>query len=128
MIGLAEIEGVLRWYGLSEELAESLLLCTMTAYMNGADTMAKKTSKRSVSTTNAASSETPAQTFRRLATSRTNKAIKSILLVGQLSGSSYESTDVECRAIVLGMQAALDQVKDCFEGKVKVSDSFKLPS
>jgi len=71
--------------------------------------------------------ETPADAFARLATGRTNKAVKSISLIAQLTGSAYESTDVQKRAILTALEAAVEQVKDTFAGTAKASDSFKLP-
>lgn len=90
--------------------------------------MAKNSKKVSKHTTAAAKTETPAECFHRLAQGRTNKAVKAIGLIGQLTGSAYESTDVQQRAIVTALQAAVDFVKDTFEGKVKASDKFRLPS
>jgi len=99
----------------------------MIAYMNGvSDTMAK-TSKKSTRRATPPENETPAEAFVRLATGRTNKAVKAISLIAQLSGSAYESTDVQKRAILTALEAATEQVKEVFAGTAKSSDSFKLP-
>jgi len=71
--------------------------------------------------------ETPSEAFARLATGRTNKAVKAISLIAQLSGSAYESTDVQKRAILTALEAATEQVKEVFAGTAKASDSFTLP-
>lgn len=90
--------------------------------------MAKTGKKVSKHTTAATTDETPAQAFHRLGQGRTNKAVKAISLIAQLTGSAYESGDVQRRAIVEALQAAVDIVKDTFEGKAKASDKFRLPS
>jgi len=71
--------------------------------------------------------ETPAEAFTRLATGRTNKAIKAIGLIGQLTGSAYESTPEQRNAIVLALEATVQHVKDAFDGRAKASDTFSLP-
>jgi len=106
----------------------ALMLVTMIAYLNGADTMATKTSKKKSTRVTPPENETPQQAFKRLATGRTNKALKSIALIAQLTGSAYESSDVEKRAIVQALTAAVEQVREVFAGKAKSSDSFKLPN
>ncbi len=90
--------------------------------------MAKKATKHTRGTAGAVREETPADAFHRLAQGRTNKAVKAISLIAQLTGSAYESSDVQRRAIVEALQASLDVVKDTFEGKAKASDKFRLPS
>jgi len=128
MADVAEIEMWLRRARCSKDLALALVQVTMIAYMNGvSDTMAK-TSKKAVRRAQPPEDETPAQAFTRLATGRTNKAVKSISLIAQLTGSAYESTEVQQRAIVTALEASVEQVKEVFAGKAKSSDSFKLPS
>ncbi len=90
--------------------------------------MAAKNSKKSARGSATSADETPAQCFVRLAQGRTNKAVKAISLIAQLTGSAYESTDVQKRAIVTALEASIDQVKEVFAGTIKSSDSFKLPS
>ncbi len=121
------IESGLRHARCSKELALTLMSVTMIAYMNGvSDTMAK-TGKKSNRRSAAPADETPAQAFTRLAQGRTNKAIKAISLIAQLTGTAYESTEVAQRAIVTALEASVEQVKEVFAGKSKSSDTFKLP-
>jgi len=121
------IESGLRHARCSKDLALALVQVTMIAYMNGvSDTMAK-TSKKSSRRAQPPENETPAEAFVRLATGRTNKAVKSISLIAQLTGTAYESTDVQKRAILTALEAAVEQVKEVFAGTAKSSDSFKLP-
>jgi len=121
------IESGLRHARCSKDLALALVQVTMIAYMNGvSDTMAK-TSKKSTRRATPPENETPAEAFVRLATGRTNKAVKAVSLIAQLSGSAYESTDVQKRAILTALEAATEQVKEVFAGTAKSSDSFKLP-
>jgi len=128
MADIRLIEHLLRRSQCSKELAIALLTATMIAYLNGADIMAGKHTKRSAQRSQTSTEETPAQAFHRLGQGRTNKAVKAIGLLAQLTGTAYASTDLQKRAILAALQAAVDQVKDTFEGKSKASDSFKLPS
>ncbi len=89
--------------------------------------MAVKNSKKANRRSAAPTDETPAQCFIRLAQGRTNKAVKAISLIAQLTGSAYESNETQQRAIVAALEASVDQVKEVFAGKAKSSDSFKLP-
>jgi len=86
-----------------------------------------KTSKKANRRAATPENETPSEAFVRLATGRTNKAVKAISLIAQLTGTAYESTDVQKRAIVTALEAATEQVKEVFAGTAKSSDSFKLP-
>jgi len=122
------IESGLRRSRCSKDLALALMQVIMIAYSNGVTTMATKTSKKASVRTKPPDNETPMQAFIRLAQGRTNKAVKAISLIGQLTGTAYESTDVQQRAIVTALEAAVEQVKEVFAGKAKSSDSFKLPS
>ena len=90
--------------------------------------MASKNHKKSSKKAESNQAETPAESFCRLAQGRTNKAVKAISLIAQLTGTAYVSTDVQRRAVVAALQSAIDQVQDTFEGKTKASDSFRLPS
>lgn len=90
-------------------------------------TMAKANSKKASRRQKPPENETPAQAFTRLAQGRTNKAIKAISLIAQLTGSAYESSEIAQRAIVTALEASVEQVKEVFAGKAKSSDSFKLP-
>jgi len=86
-----------------------------------------KTSKKATRRARPPADETPEQAFKRLASGRTNKAVKAISLIAQLTGSAYESNEVQQRAIVTALEASVEQVKEVFAGKAKSSDSFKLP-
>ncbi len=121
------IESGLRHARCSKDLALALMQVTMIAYLNGVDTMAVKGSKKASRRAAAPEGETPSEAFVRLATGRTNKAVKSISLIAQLTGTAYESTDVQKRAILTALEAAVEQVKEVFAGTAKSSDSFKLP-
>ncbi len=122
------IESCLRHARCSKDLALALMQVTMIAYSNGVTTMAAKSNKKVASSSKPPEDETPKQAFSRLAQGRTNKAVKSISLIAQLTGTAYESTEVQQRAIVTALEASVDQVKEVFAGKAKSSDSFKLPS
>lgn len=122
------IEAGLRKARCSKDLALALVSVTMIAYSNEVEAMAKKKSSSQTGRQAAAKEETPAEAFHRLASGRTNKACKSITLIAQLTGSAYESTDVQRRAIVEALKAAVDVVEGVFAGKAKASDSFQLPS
>jgi len=91
-------------------------------------TMSKNSKKSQKHTRASTTEETPGEAFSRLATGRTNKAVKAISLIAQLTGTAYKSTGVQQRAILEALQASLDLVKDTFEGKAKAGDKFRLPS
>lgn len=90
--------------------------------------MAKHSKKSQTGQQAVPKQETPAEAFMRLAQGRTNKACKAITLIAQLTGSAYESNDVQQRAIVEALTAAVEVVKNVFDGKGKASDKFQLPS
>jgi hypothetical protein len=100
----------------------------MTPQQKGADIMAGKNRKSQAAQTAGKKEETPSEAFHRLAQGRTNKACKAITLIAQLTGSAYDSTDVQRRAIVEALKAAVDVVDNVFSGKGKASDKFQLPS
>lgn len=122
------IEAGLRKARCSKDLAIALLSVTMIAYYNEVEAMAKKRTGSQTGRQPQTTEETPAQAFHRLAQGRTNKACKSITLIAQLTGSAYESTDVQRRAIVEALKAAVEVVANVFEGKGKASDKFQLPA
>ena len=127
MADVAEIEMWLRRSRCSKDLALALMQVTMIAYSNGVETMATKGTKKSSRRAQPPENETPLQAFKRLASGRTNKAVKAISLIAQLTGAAYESTETQQRAIVTALEASVEQVKEVFAGKAKSSDSFKLP-
>lgn len=122
------IEANLRKARCGAELAFCIVQATMIAYWNGADTMAKHSKRSQTGRQQQATPETPAEAFHRLAQGRTNKACKAITLIAQLTGSAYESSDVQRRAIVAALTAAVEVVTNVFEGKGKATDKFQLPS
>ena len=71
--------------------------------------------------------ETPEQAFRRLATKRTNKAVKTMNMICGLTGSAYVSSETEKNAILTALQAAVDTVKEAFAGNSKDAGGFSLP-
>ena len=107
--------------------AQLLLEPVIHDSVNGVTNMATKGTKKSTRRAQTPENETPSQCFARLAQGRTNKAVKAISLLAQLTGSAYESTEIQRRAIVIALEASVEQVKDTFAGKSKASDSFKLP-
>ena len=112
----------------SKELALALMSATMIAYLNGADTMATKGTKKVKKAGGPPADETSSQAFRRLAHKRTNKAVKTMNMICGLTGSAYAATDTEKAAIVVALQAAVDGVKDAFAGKCKDAGGFSLPT
>lgn len=128
MPDIRRIESLLQTLEHSNDLVFAVKLSGYMGYLFGVSIMSKANRKSAKHTVSAARDETPAETFHRLAQGRTNKAVKSIGLIGQLTGSSYESTEIQRRAIIEALQAALDFVKDTFEGKAKSSDKFRLPA
>ena len=63
--------------------------------------------------------------FKRLASLRVTNAIKKIELIGNLTGSGYESTPEEVDKIFKAIQDTVDGVKDKFS-KTKRVDSSKF--
>ena len=65
--------------------------------------------------------------FKRLASQRVTNAIKKIELIGNLSGSGYESTPEEMEKIFKAVQDAVEGVKDKFSKTSRVDSSkFEL--
>lgn len=62
--------------------------------------------------------ETPVNRFRRLAKARTNRAIKVIGHVGNLSGTGYESTKAQQDIIFTALRNAIDTAETRFNIKV----------
>lgn len=62
-------------------------------------------------------SESARERFLRLATSRTDAAIKRISLLGNLAGSGYEYEPGEPKQIIDALQEALDEVESKFSRK-----------
>ena len=65
--------------------------------------------------------------FKRLASQRVTNAIKKMELIGNLTGSGYESTPEEVEKIFTALQQTLDGVKDKFSKTKRVDKSkFEL--
>ncbi|MBL7157659.1 MAG: hypothetical protein ISS92_05830 [Candidatus Omnitrophica bacterium] len=74
-----------------------------------------------------AEAESKHDKFKRLATQRVTNAIKKIELLGNLSGSGYESTPEEVEKIFKALQDTLDGVKEKFSKTERVNKSkFEL--
>jgi len=110
------------------ELLSVLIVAYILTEQKEHKTIMAKQGKKVTTRRKPPENETPSEAFVRLATGRTNKAVKAISLIAQLSGSAYESTDVQKRAILTALEAATEQVKEVFAGTAKSSDSFKLPN
>ena len=72
-----------------------------------------------------AEAESKHDKFKRLASQRVTNAIKKIELIGNLTGSGYESTPEEVEKIFVALQQTLDSTKDKFS-KTKRVDSSKF--
>lgn len=70
--------------------------------------------------------ETPAQRFTRLATMRTNKAIKAIAGLSKLSGHWYERTDAQTGKIIAALRDEVAKVERAFAGKSGQGGGFSL--
>ena len=74
--------------------------------------------------------ETRHERFVRLAEARTNKLIKMIQLLGNLSGSNYESSTEEVNQIFTRLQQELDESKARFQEEKHARfslDAYELP-
>ncbi len=74
----------------------------------------------------AADGETKADKFRRLASARTNNAIKQITGIGKLSTSAYEYTPEQVEKIFTALQDALDAAKQKFDKTKPTTAQFTL--
>lgn len=70
--------------------------------------------------------ETKAQCFRRVASSRVQKALKAIRLVGSTSGSSYEYDAGQVDRISVALHDAIEKAVAGLEGKSDSRDSFSF--
>lgn len=70
--------------------------------------------------------DTPADKFKGLGQKRVNAALRSIRLIGNLSGPSYESTPDQVATIKAALQDAIDRAFLRFERTKKTEESFKL--
>jgi hypothetical protein len=68
------------------------------------------------------------QKFRKLAESRTNRAIEAILRIGNLSNRQiYEWDDAEVKKVIRALREAVTSVESRFESpKRKLAGGFKL--
>ena len=70
--------------------------------------------------------ESKADKFKRLASKRTNNAIKAISSIGKLSTSAYEYTPEQVEKIFAAIGQACDEAKSKFEKKKPESAQFSL--
>lgn len=70
--------------------------------------------------------ESKADKFRRLASKRTQNALKQISGVGKLSTSAYEYTPEQVEKIFGAIQSAVDSAKAKFEKKKDETEKFSL--
>lgn len=70
--------------------------------------------------------ESPEERFRRLASLRTQNALKRIKLVGNLSGSGYKYTDEQVAKILSALRSAVDEVEARFRKQEKKEAEFTL--
>ena len=70
--------------------------------------------------------EGPEEKFKRLASLRTQNALKRIKLVGNLSGSGYKYTDEQVDKIITSLRAAVDEAESRFKKTEKKEAGFTL--
>lgn len=70
--------------------------------------------------------ENKSQRFIRVVQPRVGKAIKSIGLVGSVTGSTYDYSNEQAEQIVEALQDAVDKVAARFEGTVDTASGFSL--
>ncbi len=70
--------------------------------------------------------ESKADKFRRLASKRTQNALKQISGIGKLSTSAYEYTPEQVEKIFGAIQSAVDNAKAKFEKKKDETEEFSL--
>lgn len=70
--------------------------------------------------------ETPRDRFTRLATARTNKAIKAIASIGKLNGKNYAHTGEDVKKIEAAITSALESATVRLAGKSEAAEAFKL--
>jgi len=66
------------------------------------------------------------ENFKRIAEKRTNKAIKAIMLIGNLSGSNYTSDEEQVKKVIDALNGAVSVVAKSFEKTEKVTIEFNL--
>jgi len=70
--------------------------------------------------------ETPAQCFKRVVEPRVGKALKSIGLVGSVTGSAYRNTPEQVATIIAALKDAVDKVEQRFAGRGDTTSGFSL--
>ncbi len=73
-----------------------------------------------------AENESKSDKFKRLATKRVSKAIKSIEIIGKLSSSAYHYAEEDVEKIFSALQASLDNTKSSFSTKTTETRKFEL--
>lgn len=70
--------------------------------------------------------ESPEEKFKRLASLRTQNALKKIKLIGNLSSSGYKYTGEQVDKIISTLRAAIDEVEARFKKGQKKEAGFTL--
>lgn len=70
--------------------------------------------------------ENPTQRFKRVVEPRVGKALKSIGLVGSVTGTAYKYSDKDIADIMAALQDAVDKVGQRFAGKGDTASGFSL--
>lgn len=70
--------------------------------------------------------ETPAQRFKRVIEPRVGKALKTIGLIGSVSGSTYKSTDEQIAVIEAALTDAVEKAMQRLSGTGDKASGFKL--
>ena len=73
-----------------------------------------------------AEAESKSDKFKRLATKRVTKALKTIELIGKLSSSAYHYTEEEVEKIFSTLQQTVDNTKASFSSKKTGGKKFEL--
>lgn len=71
-------------------------------------------------------SDTEAERFSRLATSRVNQALKFIALVGKTTGSNYKSTADQRNKIKATLNKAVEEAMQALNGEASSKPSFSV--
>lgn len=70
--------------------------------------------------------ESPEDKFKRLASLRTQNALKKIKLLGNLSGPGYKCTEEQINKIISALRSAVDEVEARFKKQEAKENGFTL--
>lgn len=70
--------------------------------------------------------ETKRDKFKRIVEPRVSKALKSIRLIGNCSGSAYEYTEDDIGQITIALTAAIEKMESSYASKGAISSDFNL--